>query len=512
MSKLKQVLKGVIVIGFGILVGLLIFPQFQEADAQRSTRQMLQELERQGITNCEIWQINEFLYKPVRIALIHERVDAHEVKITSEDPASEVNWVGSKEDFRLVTDSAGQHTAQVILDYELKHEDPRQVFFQVFAKGNTLMMEGNWVHEGFNFCKIIDFTTTEAPTQLTAEEIQEENNKFNSEFRREVAEQNTTVENGLLIITIVVLVVGIAITIYFIIIIMSMTGMAKVSKRPAKKLDQMIEAVRKLADVLRLQTRYNMTTDKESKEKFAKLVDDKLRDLAIMTAGTMQKVELEASFPSPKSLAQKNESKSPPEQIETEDERKKQQKLNEDVYKEGYLQKQAEIKEEITFATLDDTKQKQEPQAEEQSEEETIEISIKNIKPCVYCSKPPDYFCKDCKKMFCKEHESHNCKNQEKKTLSKLDSIASIKDKIIKSVMEKPDSAVKSDDVMQKLFDTGKSKEEVKKMLVKEYMKIPYKEAREIYDKLQKDFEKKKTFPQSVRIVALLERLVRSDK
>ena len=509
MSKLRQVLKGVMIIGLGILFGLFIFPQFQEADAQRSTRQMLQELERQGITNCEIWQINEFLYKPVRIVMIHERVDTHEVKITSEDPASEVNWVGSKEDFRLVTDSAGQHTAQIILDYELKHEDPRQVFFQVFAQGNILMMEGNWVHEGFNFCKIIDFTTVEAPTQLTAEEIQEENNKFNSEFRREVAEQNTTVENGLLIITIVILVVGIAITIYFIIIIMSMTGMAKVSKRPAKKLNEMIEGVRKLAEVLRLQTLYNQTTDKESKEKFAKLVDDKLRDLSIMTVGTMQKVELKSSFPSPKSLAPENESKSPPKESETFDEN--QQKINQEAYEDGYLQK-SKIKEEITFATLDDKQEKEETQVEEESEEETIEVSIKNIKPCTYCGKPPDYFCKDCKKMFCKEHESHNCKNKEKKSLSKLDSISSIKDKIIKSVMEKPDSAVKSDVVMQELFDTGKTKEEVKKILVKEYMKIPYKEAREIYDKIYNDFEKKKTFPQSVRIEALMERLVRSDR
>lgn len=510
MSKPRQVLKGAI--AFGILIGLFIFPQFQEIDAQRSTRQMLQELERQGITNCEIWQINEFLYKPVRIVMIHERVDAHEVKITSNDPASEVNWVGSKEDFRLVTSSAGQHTAQVILDYELKHELPRQVFFQVFAQGNVLTMEGNWVHEGFNFCKIIDFTVTEAPTQLTAEEIQEENNKFNSEFRREVAEQNTTVENGLLIITIVVLVLGIAITIYFIIIIISMTGMAKISKRPAKKLNEMIEAIRKLADVLRLQTRYNMTTDKESKEKFTKLVDDKLRDLALMTVGTKQKLELQASFPSPKSLAQKNESESPPEQIETEEERKKQQKLNEKVYEEGYLNKQAEVKKGITFATLHDNQQKEKTQAEKESEEETIEISIKNIKPCASCDKAPDYFCKDCKKMFCKEHESHNCKNQEKKTLSKLDLITTIKDKIIKSVMEKSDSAVKSDEVMQKLFDTGKSKDEVKKMLVKEFLKIPYQDARKIYDQLQKNYDKEKTFPQAVRIEALLERLVRSDK
>ena len=215
------------------------------ADAQQ-TRQILQELESQGITNCEIWVINEFLYKPIRIGLIHERVDEHQVKITSQDPASQVSWDGTKETFRLITDSAGRHTVQVILDYETKTKEPRDVFFQVFAQGNVLMMEGNCQHESFTFCKIIDFWTVDAPTFLSAEEITEINNKFNSEFRREVAEQNTTVENGLLVISIIVLVVGILITLFFMVIIIAMRGMANVSKRQAKKLNEMVEKVRKL--------------------------------------------------------------------------------------------------------------------------------------------------------------------------------------------------------------------------------------------------------------------------
>jgi len=437
LSILRHVVRGFIVIGFGILVGLLIFPQFQEADAQRSTRQMLQELEREGITNCEIWQINEFLYKPVRIALIHERVDAHEVKITSEDPASEVNWVGSKEDFRLVTDSAGQHTAQVILDYELKHEEPRQVFFQVFAQGNVLMMEGNWVHEGFNFCKIIDFTTTEAPTQLTPEEIQEENNKFNSEFRSEVAEQNTTVENGLLVITIVVLVVGIGITIYFIIIIISMTGMAKVSKRPAKKLNEMIETIRKLAEVLRLQTQFGMTRDNEMKDKILKKVDDSLRDLSIMASGTKQKIELAELFPTAESLVSNGE--------------------------------------KPVSEVLPEPPEPPEP------------------------PKPPE------------PPEEPEPTEEAEKSHGKKELISSVKERII-SVMEKKDSITNSNDVMQKYFDSGTTKSEVKEILVKEYMKIPYKEAREIYEKMNKDYAKKITLQDAIRVEAMMERIVRSDR
>jgi len=511
LSNLRQVVKGVVVISLGILIGLLIFPQFQEADAQQ-TRQILQELESQGITNCEVWTINEFFYKPVRIGLIHERVDEHQVKITSQDPESQVSWDGTKETFRLVTDSAGRHTVQVILDYEFKHEEPRQVYFQVFAESNVLMMEGNWLHEGFTFCKIIDFWTIDAPTFLTPEEITEINNKFNSEFRREVAEQNTTVESGLLIIAITVAVVGILITLFFIVIIISMRGMATVTKRPVKKLIEMIDKIRKLSDVLRLQTQYNMTTDKEMKENIVKIVDRKLEDLAIMSAGTNQKVQLESSFVKPESLvpnqSKKADSIVPPVEVKTEFD-EKQQKINEEAYEEALgVQKHNIGKQEATFADI--TEEIEEP--EKESEEDTIEFDIKDIKPCVYCKKAPDFYCQDCKGMFCKDHESHKCKDTEKKSLSASDLISSLTEKIIKSVMDKKDSVVNSDEAIQKLLDDGKSKFDVKSKLINEFMKIPYKEAREIYDDLNKEFEKNKTFPKSLRIESLMERLVRSDK
>lgn len=496
-------MKVLILISIVLLSSLFLIPN---ANAQQ-TRQILQDLERQGITNCEIWVINEFLYKPVRIGLVHERVDEHQIKITSQDPASEVNWDGTKETFRMVTDSAGRHTVQIILDYEFKHEEPRQVFFQVFAQGNVLMMEGNWIHEGFTFCKIIDFWTVDAPTFLSAEEITEINNKFNSEFRREVAKQNTTVETGLLIISITVAVVGILVTLFFIVIIIAMRGMATVSKRPAKKLNEMIDSVRKLSDVLRLQTQYNMTTDKDMKEKMIQKIENSLKDLSIMTAGTMQKVQLESAFPKAESLVPNNDSQVQSIEVDTKVD-EKQQKLNEEAYEKSLGVSSHKIdQQEATFADLEESKE-----PEKESEENTIEFDIKDIKPCVYCKKPPDFYCQDCKGMFCKEHESHTCKDEKKKSLSASDLISSVTKKITKSIMEKKDSIINSDEAMQKLFDEGKTKTDAKDILIKEYMKIRYKDAREIYDDLYRDYEKHKTFPQSIRIEALMERLVRSDK
>jgi len=234
-----------------------------------------------------------------------------------------------------------------------------------------------------------------------------------------------------------------------------------------------------------------------------------------MTAGTKQKIESESSFPKPNSLVMKGEKPVSDVPPETDEKQQKEQKENLQVYEQGYgteslLQKGVQIKEEVTFATLGDTtktvlEEKPEP------EQETIEVSIKDIKPCAYCKKPPDFFCEDCKQMFCKEHESHDCKGEEKKSLGKKDLISSITDKIVKSVMEKKDSITTNDEVMQKLFDDGKSKLDVKNLLIKEYMKIPYKEAREIYDDMFKKYNTKKSFPNSIRIEAMMERLLRSD-
>jgi len=266
-----------------------------------------------------------------------------------------------------------------------------------------------------------------------------------------------------------------------------------------------------------------MTTDKEMKEKLIQKVDNSLRDLAIMTAGTQQKIELVASFPKPESLVPKGgEPVSDVPPVEGEKIDVEQQRRNEEAYAEEYGLKSIEIaKPEVSFvdlALLNEDEQRKESMSGETDKEvkldeepKTIEDSIKDLKPCVYCGKKPDYICKDCKKMFCKEHESHDCKGKEKKSLGASDLISTLTQKIIKSVMEKQDSITNSDEEMDSLFQKGYTKSEVKDILIKEYLKIPYKEAREIYDKIHKDYEKKKTFPNTVRIEAMMERLVRSD-
>ncbi len=416
----------------------------------------------------------------------------------------------------MIARQTDRYTAEIILDYEVKHESPRQVFYQIFAKDNTLMMEGNWVHEGFTFCKVIDFFTQPAPEELTPEQIQEENNKFNSEFREEVARQNTTVETGLLITAVAVAVGVVLMIVFFMIIIISQRGMARVTKKPAKKLTDMIEQVRKVIDILRLQTQACMTTDKEMKEGLVKLLDKKLEDLAIMGAGTQKKIELKESFVKPESLvpeAKSDVSTVPPVKDE------KEEKADEKVYAQGYGVESARIKEEITLATLLDREDEKkeslsgETDAEVNSDAESIEFDLKDLKPCFYCKDEPEFICEDCKKTLCKKHELHNCKDIENgKVIGTTKSIKGLTEKIIKSVFDKKDSIVSDDAKMQEMLDTGKSRLEVQKILEDEYMKIPYKEAREIYDKMCVTYEKNKTFLQATRNTAMLQRLARSDR
>jgi len=480
-------------------------PHVWSADAQQQTRRMLEVLKQEGKQNCEVFQINDFLYKPVRINIVHEPVDNHQVSISSEG-GGEAFWDGSAESFQFVARDTDRYTVEVILDYETKHEDPRQVYYQIISSDRILTMEGNWVHEGFTFCKIIDFFTDKAPTELTEEEIIEINNKFNADFRAEQASTNTTIETGILILAIIVIVAVIMMTLYFIILIISQRSMAQVSKRPEKKLNQMIDRVRKLADVMTLLNQAILTTNKDMKGNIIKKINDALRDLSIMAVGTKNKIELENSFPSADSLVPKNDvSTSTPVKSNTFDE--KQQKINEQVYEDQYkAKKQTQEKEEITFVTLSDL-EKKEPKPELQ----TIEVDVTNIKPCVYCGKAPMYICKDCKKTYCQEHESHKCTGKEKKSLGTNDLISAKISSVIKSVLEKKQSITNDDLELQKMLDEGKSKIEVKNLLMKQYLKIPYKEAREIYDKMVLDYDKHKTFPQAIRNEAMMERLVRSD-
>ena len=271
-------------IGF-IMLSSTIVAFLPKADAQIPTQQYVQRLEQEGKNNCEVFQINEFFYKPIRINMVHDRVKDHNVSIRSSDPASEVFWEGSFQTFQMVTDSTDRFDVEVILDYEQKHEEPRQIYYQIYAQDNVLMMEGNWSHEGFTFCKVFSFFANEQPYVPTFDDIQEQNNKFNADFRKEVASSNTSMQNGMITVSVVVLIVGIFTGLVFFLIIVSLKSMGRIGQKPVKKLDEMIGLVRSVSENLKLVSDHLLRTNANVKTEIVGEINNVLHDLSIVVSG-----------------------------------------------------------------------------------------------------------------------------------------------------------------------------------------------------------------------------------
>lgn len=487
---------------------IFIFPQ---ANAQQSTRQMIQQLESEGKQNCEVWQINDFFYKPVRISITHETADPAQVKITSDDPASKVFWDGDRESFQLTTDSTDRHRVELIFNYAVKHDNPRQVYYQVFAQDRTLMMEGNWVHTGNSFCKVIEFWTQDPPHILTPVEIQEENNKFNSDFRKEVAEQSTTVQNGILILAIVIVITAILNTVYFISVILTQRNLGKVADRPAKKLNEMIEKLRKTNEAMELTTKNVLEKDDQFREQAIRKIDNSLKDLSIVVSNTQQRLEMLASTQDQKPSPQIHDSTITPVKVDTSID-EQQEERNEEAYKieyglGGLKSQENQLQHKIHATAITDN----EKLAEQPQKEKVHEINFEEIK-CSICKRQSEFFCDDCERMFCTRHQTHRCNDNRQKLLTKQNLLKVIKTRIIKSVIENKGTIFTDDELMMYHLDHGKTKNQIKEELVAGYRKIPFYDAKKIYDDMNKNYEKNKTFPKSIRLEAMLERLVKGAK
>jgi len=456
------------------------------AFGQVPTQQYIKKLENEGKFNCEIWQINEFFYKPIRINMVHEPVLDTSVSVQSGDPESDVFWEGSKQTFQLVTDSPDRFDIEIILDYEVKHEDPRQVFYQIYAQDNVLMMEGNWVHEGFTFCKVISFSTQDPPHILTSDEIQEENNKFNADFRKEVAESNTSVHNALLLIAIVVLLIGIFVGLVFFIIIVSLKSMGKIGQKPVKKLLEMIELIRTVSENLKMVSDHLITTDSRTKNQVVTEVNRSLRDVQIVLYGAKEAIEelsgKKIVLESPPTGTKTVESKSP-------------------SFKDTVVVKRTDAEEveiEKDIAKLMGVEYKKTPEhAEKESEKilkdaEVIEMKIKDVKPCKVCGKPPNLICSKCKNFFCEKHLKHGCdipETKPKKTTK--DTIKIITNKAKVMFFEDKLPSITDDEGIQNELDKGTKIATIERALIKEYMKIPRNDNLYKFEDMQKDQHKK---------------------
>lgn len=529
----KKIVYIIVVFFAFILLSSTIVTLIPKASAQQPTQQIIQRLENEGKNNCEVWQINEFFYKPIRINLVHEPVSNHGVKVKSTDPASEVFWEGSKQTFQLVTDSTDRHTVEIVLDYEVRHENPRQVFYQVYAMDNTLMMEGNWVHEGFTFCKVIEFWAVAPPHILTAEEIQQENNKFNADFRKETASSNTSLQNAMIVVAIVVLVIGTITGLIFFIIIVSLKSMGRIQKKPIKKLEEMISLVRVVSDNLKLVSDHLLKTDQNAKRDLIAKVNNSLADLSIVISGLQRQVEEKIiPIPAPEEIESQNciiERKEPPKTssaIDDSPNTPEQEKINEDSMAELYGVSGNMKPTEITFANIDleekddaimesikveglevalDDEIIEELQKgdDENEEEKIIELNKNEVKPCKTCGEEPQVICGQCNNFYCNEHQNHDCE-KEKKIKEKEVTISTLTKKTKNIFFDDKKPTIMDDGQIQKMLDEGIDEQSITNQLCDEYFKTPRNDNLRIYADLQEKEKKARTRELDIKLNAML--------
>lgn len=551
-----------------ILLSSTILAVAPNVFGQIPTQQYIQRMEAEGKSNCEIMQINEFFYKPIRINLVHERVADHQVSIKSSDPASEVFWEGSFQTFQMVTESTDRFDVEVLLDYEVKHEEPRQVYYQIYALNNELMMEGNWNHEGFTFCKVFSFFANEQPYVPTFDDIQEQNNKFNSDFRKEVASSNTTIQNGMITVSIVVLIVGILVGLVFFLIIVSLKSMGRIGAKPVKKLDEMIGLVRTVAENLKLVSDHLIRTNANTKVEVVHEINKVLADLSIVVTGL--KGDLEKSGHIEKSVEAPQPKKGVIEVVPTTPETVEQSLEGiENVVKETTKEKGNTPEEEaenelsqaeqygvlptpdvITFVPSDimedeidkpsnpeeivvepknevsedkiSDKPKKEPVEEtkvdivneKKSKEETdeeeriISIDSSEIQPCHTCGAKPDSVCGQCDNQYCDKHHDHDCKGIREEEKDPVFEIAKKGGKAIKDQFfeEKKPNILDKGEVERRL-EAGEDEKDIEDELADEYFKTPRNDNLDEYGKLQKIERKNRSKANSLRVGAMLRTL-----
>lgn len=153
-----------------ILIFLISTYGLQGASAQLSSDLMLEQMKRQGLENCELVELLDRMYVPVRIELFHEPVVNQIIETSSSDPASELFFEKSESRLGLITNSTDNFMIKVQLDYKTKEEKSRQVGYS-YQSENYMLERGNWNHEGIEFCKIFQVNTSVAPHIPTSAEI-----------------------------------------------------------------------------------------------------------------------------------------------------------------------------------------------------------------------------------------------------------------------------------------------------------------------------------------------------
>ena len=187
-----------------ILIFLISTYGLQGASAQLSSDLMLEQMKRQGLENCELVELLDRMYVPVRIELFHEPVVNQIIETSSSDPASELFFEKSESRLGLITNSTDNFMIKVQLDYKTKEEKSRQVGYS-YQSENYMLERGNWNHEGIEFCKIFQVNTSVAPHIPTSAEILDIAGKITKEKFDSVSRQLSGITDMVFIFVLMIL-------------------------------------------------------------------------------------------------------------------------------------------------------------------------------------------------------------------------------------------------------------------------------------------------------------------
>ena len=159
-----------------ILLAFLIYQNAYGQEEQPTEVKILEE-ELQNVAGCELDELTERMYLPIRIQLFH---DAAQSAVISKDTLSgnpenqvAVSTSPNGKTTTISMQNPDDYTIKIQLDYQIRDaENPRQINY-IIESADVVIQRGSYIHEGFEYCRIFDIAARNAPKQPTVEEFQD---------------------------------------------------------------------------------------------------------------------------------------------------------------------------------------------------------------------------------------------------------------------------------------------------------------------------------------------------
>ena len=286
----------------------------ENVSGQLSPELMMEQMQREGLGNCELVVLEERMYVPVRIELFHEPVTNQIIETASQDPMSELFFEKSESRLGLITNSTDYFTIKVQLDYESKEDIPRDVGY-TYQSENYIIERGTWKHEGFEFCKVFQVNTSVAPHIPTASEILDIAGEITKEkFDRVTLSLNENTDLIYVFVLVILIFSGLIIIMMMLLLVARFRDTKKANRLKAEQAKEYLEAKEQLEKAVAMSnvmieqnriinSKFEDNVDK-LKEQFEKALA-RYTDTILANLSTILHVKAQVEQKEPESLSSK---------------------------------------------------------------------------------------------------------------------------------------------------------------------------------------------------------------